>query len=131
MKLTILGKEREYQEGTNLFNISKEVVAEYAHPIMLAMVNGRLKELRKTPKDGDVVEFVTRDTANGFRAYCRGMILVFIKALYKVLGADQLERVRIEHAIGNGIYGELDGDVRADEETLNKVKQEMKKWQKK
>lgn len=127
MKLTILGKEREYSEGTTLFDISTDVAAEYAHPILLAMVNGKLKELRKEPKDGDVVDFVTMDTENGIRTYRRGIILVFMKAVYKVLGAKGLEKVRIEHTIGNGIYGELEGDVRADAETLALVKQEMER----
>ena len=125
MRLTILGKEREYSEGITLYAISQDVAAEYAHPIMLAMVNGKLKELRKSPQDGDEVEFVTMDTENGIRTYRRGLILVFMKALYKVLGTKGLEKVRIEHSIGNGIYGELEGDVSANAETLALVKQEM------
>ena len=127
MRLTILGKEREYQEGTTLFTISRETAAEYTHPILLAMVNGRLNELRKIPKDGDVVEFITMATETGIRAYRRGMILVLMKAIYKVLGANGIEKVRIEHTIGDGIYGELDGDVCTNEETLRLVKQEMER----
>ena len=127
MKLTILGKIREYPEETTLLDISKDVAAEYAHPILLAMVNGKLKELRKVPKDGDVVEFVTMASENGIRTYRRGMILVFMKAVYKVLGAKGLEKVRIEHTIGNGIYGELEGEVQADAKTLAKVRQEMER----
>ena len=127
MKITILGKTREYEEGTSLFKISKEVETEYAAPVMLAMVNGKLKELRKTPKDGDVVEFVTMETENGIRTYRRGIILVFMKALYKVLGSKGLEKVRIEHTIGNGIYGELEGDVTPCADTFSLVKQEMER----
>ena len=74
MQIMILGKAREYEEGTSLLAISQDVVAEYASPIMLAMVNGKLKELRKLPKDGDVVEFVTMNTENGIRTYRRGFI---------------------------------------------------------
>ena len=127
MRITILGKEREYTEGTTLLAISQDVAAEYAHPILLAMVNGKLKELRKSPKDGDIVDFVTMGTENGIRTYRRGIILVFMKALYKVLGTKGLEKVRIEHTIGNGIYGELEGDVTASAETLALVKQEMER----
>ena len=125
MKIVVLGKEREYAEGTTLLTISQDVAAEYAHPIMLAMVNGKLKELRKIPKDGDKVDFVTMDTENGIRTYRRGIILVFMKALYKVLGTKGLSKVRIEHTIGNGIYGELEGDVSVTADTLALVKQEM------
>ena len=127
MQITILGKVREYEEGTSLLAISKDVAAEYTSSIMLAMVNGKLMELRKTPKDGDEVEFVTLNTENGIRTYRRGIILVFMKALYKVLGTKGLEKVRIEHTIGNGIYGELEGDVLAGEETFTLVKQEMER----
>ena len=127
MRVTILGKERVYDEETTLLAISKDVAVEYAHPIMLAMVNGKLQELRKTPKDGAVVEFVTMGTENGIRTYRRGIILVFMKALYKVLGTRGLEKVRIEHTIGNGIYGELEGNVQADAETLAKVRKEMER----
>lgn len=127
MKIMILGMAREYEEGTSLLAISKDVAAEYASPIMLAMVNGKLMELRKIPKDGDEVEFVTLNTENGIRTYRRGIILVFMKALYKVLGTKGLEKVRIEHTIGNGIYGELEGDVSASEETFALVKQEMER----
>ena len=127
MKIIVLGKEREYEEGTTLLAISQDVAAEYMHPIMLALVNGKLKELRKVPKDGDEIEFVTMGTENGIRTYRRGMILVFMKALYKVLGSQGLERVRIEHTIGNGIYGELEGDLTVDAGTLGSVKQEMER----
>ena len=125
MKISILGKEREYAEETTLLTISKDVAAEYGAPIMLALVNGKLQELRKSPKDGDAVDFVTMETENGIRTYRRGIILVFMKALYKVLGENVLEKVRIEHTIGNGIYGEMEGEVLADAETLALVKQEM------
>lgn len=127
MKINILGKEREYAEATTLLTISKDVAAEYHAPIMLALVNGKLRELRKSPKDGDTVDFVTMATENGIRTYRRGIILVFMKSLYKVLGEKGLENVRIEHTIGNGIYGELEGEVRADAETLALVKQEMER----
>ena len=127
MKITILGKEREYAEATTLLTISGDVAKEYRYPIMLALVNGKLRELRKCPKDGDVVDFVAMETENGIRTYRRGMILVFMKALYKVLGEKGLQNVRIEHTIGNGIYGELEGEVCADAATLDKVRQEMER----
>ncbi len=127
MKITILGDTKEYAEGTTLLDISKDVESKYDSPIMLAVVNGKLKELRKELKDGDTVDFVTMGTENGIRTYRRGMILVFMKALYKVLGSSGLEKVRIEHTIGSGIYGELEGDVNISAELLSSVKEEMKR----
>ena len=127
MKITVLGKQREYVENTTLFTISKDVQKEYDAPIILATINGKLKELRKMPKEGDLVDFVTLRSETGNKTYRRGMILVFLKAVYTVLGAQGLEKVRIEHSIGSGIYGEFDGTVAANAENLSRIKEEMQK----
>ena len=127
MQVNVLGKMREYPKGTTLCMISKEVEKELDAPVMLAMVNGKLKELRKCPKDGDTVEFVTVKSENGIRTYRRGMVLVFLKAVYTVLGSRGLEKVRIEHSIGNGIYGEFEGNALPTAENLAKIKTEMER----
>lgn len=102
MKVTVLGKEREYKEGMSLYEISRCVAEEYDCPIILGKINGALKELRKSPKEGDVVEFITLRSEIGNKTYRRGLILVFLKAIYKVLGAKGLAGVHIEHSVGNG-----------------------------
>ena len=125
MRITVLGVQKEYMEGTSLLDISKEVEKEYEYPIILAKVNGRLKELLKYAEDGDNVEFITLGSDEGHKAYRRGMILVFLKALYKVLDVTKLHKVRLEHTIGSGLYGELDGDIEVDKTLFEKIKQEM------
>lgn len=127
MKLTVLGKAREYAEGTTLQSVSCDVAKEYPHPIILAMVNGKLTELRKTMEEDSVVDFVTTGTENGIRTYRRGIILVFMKALFEVLGTVGLEKVRIEHSIGNGIYGEMEDGTVLTEEVLAQIKKAMEK----
>ena len=126
MRITILGKEWEYSDKTSLFEISKAVETQYRYPIILAKINGTLKELQRCPEDGDVVEFITLDSDAGHKTYKRGLILVFLKALYKVLDVTKLNKVRLEHTIGSGLYGELDGEVEINEELFLQIKQEMK-----
>ena len=127
MQINVLGKMREYPKGTTLFMISKDVENELDAPVMLAMVSGKLKELRKCPKDGDTVEFITVKSETGNKTYRRGMVLVFLKAVYTVLGSKGLEKVCIEHAIGKGIYGEFEGKVQPTAEHLAKIKAEMER----
>lgn len=127
MQVNVLGKMREYPKGTTLYMMSKEVEKELDAPVMLAMVNGKLKELRKCPKDGDTVEFVTVTSETGNKTYRRGMVLVFLKAVYTVLGSKGLEKVRIEHSIGKGIYGEFEGKAQPTAENLVKIKAEMER----
>ena len=127
MRITILGKEWEYSDKTSLFEISKAVETQYRYPIILAKINGTLKELQRCPEDGDVVEFITLDSDAGHKTYKRGLILVFLKALYKVLDVTKLNKVRLEHTIGSGLYGELDGEVEINEELFLQIKQEMER----
>ena len=127
MQINVLGNRREYPKGTTLFMICKDVEKELDAPVMLAMVNGKLKELRKCPKDGDTVEFVTVKSETGNKTYRRGMVLVFLKAVYTVLGSKGLEKVRIEHSIGKGIYGEFEGKAQPTAENLAKIKAEMER----
>ncbi len=126
MRITVLGIQKEYIEGTTLFSISKEVEKEYSYPIILAKVNGVLRELSKSVEDGDIVEFLTLNSDEGHKAYRRGIILVFLKALYQVLDVTKLHKVRLEHTIGSGLYGELDGDVEINDTLFEAIKQRMK-----
>ena len=127
MRITVLGKEWEYSEKTSLLEISKAVETQYRYPIILAKINGTLKELQRCPEDGDEVEFITLDSDAGHKTYKRGLILVFLKALYKVLDVTKLNKVRLEHTIGSGLYGELDGEVDINEELFLQIKQEMER----
>ncbi len=127
MRITVLGKEWEYSDNTSLLEISKAVETQYQYPIILAKINGILKELQRCPEDGDEVEFITLDSDAGHKTYKRGLILVFLKALYKVLDVTKLNKVRLEHTIGSGLYGELDGEVEINEELFLRIKQEMER----
>lgn len=128
MNIVLNGEKRTYEGGTTLLEISKDVAGNYAHPIIVASVNGNLRELTKTAPDGATVEFLTTATDAGNKTYVRGLILLFLRAAYTVFGGKSaIEKVRIEHSIGNGIYGEIDGSVEMNEENMKLVKQEMQR----
>ncbi len=128
MNIILNGEKRTYEGGTTLLEISKDVAGNYAHPIIVASVNGNLRELTKTAPDGATVEFLTMATDAGNKTYVRGLILLFLRAAYTVFGGkSSIDKVRIEHSIGNGIYGEIDGSVELNEENIQLVKQEMQR----
>lgn len=128
MNIVLNGEKRTYEGGTTLLEISKDVAGNYDHPIIVASVNGSLRELTKTVPDGATVEFLTTATDAGNKTYVRGLILLFLRAAYTVLGGKAvIDKVRIEHSIGNGIYGEVDGNVEITEENIQLVKQEMQR----
>ena len=124
-KVTIDGVVKEYEVGTTFQTISKEYQENYDNDIMLVIMNGRLRELFKPLKEDCALKFVTTRDDAGFKTYTRGMILVMLRAIYRVIPRDLIDKVRVEHSIGSGLYCELDGKAKITEEIIKDIKKEM------
>ncbi len=124
-KVTIDGVVKEYEVGTTFQSISKEYQDNFNHDIMLVIMNGRLRELLKPLKEDCTLKFVTTGDNAGFKTYTRGMILVMLRAIYRVINRDLIDKVRVEHSIGSGLYCELDGKVAITEDIIKDIKNEM------
>lgn len=116
---------RTYPEGTSFLEIAKEFQPQYEDDILLVRVNGKLKELHKTLKEDSEVSFITFKDPVGKKTYERSAIFILMKAFYEIIPREKIKKVQIDFALGNGIYGELVGDVELDVELLQKVKSEM------
>ena len=124
--VTINGITKEYEKGITYQEICREYQAQYENDIMLVIMNGRLRELFKTLKQDCSLEFVTTEDDAGIKTYVRGMIFVMLRAIYRVLGHDNIDKVRVEHSIGSAVYCELDGKAVITQEVIECVKEEMK-----
>ena len=113
--------------GSKISELAKTLESEYLHDIILAKRDGSLCELNKSFEKDCTLELLTTADKDGYRTYIRGMFFLMICAIYKVFGKDKISKVRIEHAIGNGYYGEVDGNVELTEETARLVKKEMRR----
>lgn len=125
IKVHACGKTREYPEGTPLFTVAEEFQPEFQEDILLARVNGKLKELHKTLTKESQIEFLTFQDPVGKKTYERSTVFVMLKAFYDVIPREKIKKVQMDFALGNGIYGELEGDVALTEELLDRVKEEM------
>lgn len=125
IKVHACGKTREYPEGTPLFTVAEEFQPEFQEDILLARVNGKLKELHKTLTKESQVEFLTFQDPVGKKTYERSAVFVMLKAFYDVIPREKIKKVQMDFALGNGIYGELEGDVALTEELLDQVKEQM------
>ena len=78
VKVTVDGEEKEYAVGTTY----REIVNEYQDcmdaPIILVMVNGKLRELQKKLKGDCTLKFVTTKDHIGFETYKRTVCLVLL-----------------------------------------------------
>ncbi len=127
VKVTMKDGVYNVVRGTRLSELAKQVERKYIHDIILAVRDGNLCELHKTIDEDCEVEFLTLADKDGNRTYIRGMFFMMIRAIYTVFGKDKINKVRIEHAIGNGYYGEIDGTAEITAEAAREIKKEMRR----
>lgn len=126
VKVEINGTVKEYPVNTSLQKIAEEYRKDYSSDIILAFVNNKLRELFKTVTQDCQVRFVTTMEDTGHKTYMRGMILIMLKAFYAEFGAENVKKVSVEYAIGDGLYCDYDGTIPITEERIAAVKKRMK-----
>lgn len=126
VKVTIDGKEHEYAIGTTYREIVDEYQEEVAEaPVILVMVDGKLRELQKKLKGDCTLEFVTTKDHIGFETYKRTVCLVLLRAIYDVAGKENIEKVMIHYSVGNGYYFTMAGKAVLDQHFIDNVKTRM------
>lgn len=98
-QITINGITKDYPKGTAYGDIAAEYRQEYAHDIILAKVDGRLQELFKTVEQDCNLSFVTTAEEAGHSTYIRGMILLMLRAMYRVGGRLHEKAKQTENSI--------------------------------
>ena len=114
--------------GTTLSVLAEQYYDErHEYPALLARVDGKLRELHKAIRRNCRVSFVSMEDSIGRKTYRRSMNLLFLKAIYHVVGRSHLEKVVLHFAVGDGFYYTVHGDVKLNEELIEKVKTYMQK----
>ncbi len=126
MKLTVCGKECEYEYGVTYSQIAEDFKGEYKYPIILAEADGALRELNKKADNDQVINFLDLSSKTGNKTYERGLTFVLLKAVYNVFGNKKGRDTRIMHKIGDGLYCTV-GNVELTEENVNDIKAEMQR----
>ena len=126
-KVVIAGETRMYPEGTTYREIVDEIGIHTETPVILVMVNGKLRELQKRLKSDCTLEFVTTKDHIGFETYKRSVCLVLLRAIYDVADRENVDKVMIHYSVGNGYYFTMEGKAALDQDFLDKVKIQMHK----
>lgn len=125
IQVTVEGQLREYQEGQLLMDVAEEFQPQFEHDILLAFVNGKLRELHKKVKPGMEIHFLTGKDRPGIQTYRRSALFVMLKALYEIAGRENVEKVCVDFSIGDGLFVEAKGNFPLNEETVGKIKEKM------
>lgn len=125
-QVTICGQTKKYPEGIPYGEIVKEFEGEFTYPVVLVMVDGKLRELHKRLKGNCCISCVTVADSIGHKTYKRSMNFLLLKAVYKIAGAENIRKIVLNFSIGSGFYYTIDGNVTLNEEFLQHVETYMR-----
>lgn len=102
IKVTINDKEYIYSKDITLQEIYMEHQVEFKYPIVIARVNGRLKELTSTLSEDCKVEFLDLTSSEGNRVHVNGLIFILIYCINKLYGNGA--NMIVQHSLDKGVY---------------------------
>ena len=111
-------------EETTLYELSKRFQDNYKDTIVLAMVDGKLRELNKKIVKSCEVSFLTVTSRDGKRTYRRSVTLLMQKAVQNLWHNEV--QVRVFYSLGQGYYCELEGCENSPEHVAM-IAEEMRK----
>lgn len=107
-------------QGTTLLEISRAV--ESSDKVVAAHVNNRLCSLQHQLTVTSKVQFLGLNSDEGMRIYRDSLVFVLAKATREVLPNS---RLKIEHSLSNGLYGEIKAEHPLVEDDVAKIEQRM------
>ena len=123
--ITIDGVPKEYPKGITFEEIAREYQPQYKDMIVLVLENGKIRELFKTAEKNCELSFLTRRDSSGHKTYVRTGIMILIKAIYDVLGAEEVKKVKVEFAIGQGYYCSLKMEEKLTSASVEQINRRM------
>ena len=125
-KVVVDNKELFVSAHMTLEDLAKQFQKNEANKIILAEVNGRLRELSHKVEAGTKIVFKVISSTNGYMAFRRSACLIMLKAFKDVLGEEFKDNIEFRHVLGSSVYCECsDGSV-FSADTLNKVEARMR-----
>ncbi len=103
-EIGVMGEKIEVHQGTTLLDLSKLYKDHFKTPVVLGVVDGKLKELSHKVCKPCEVEFLDMLNKDGFRTYQRSLSFVMIKAFYDVFGMKEDQHIIVQFSINNGFY---------------------------
>lgn len=127
-KVTVGNNTREYPAGITFGEMARIYQKDYPQQIALAVRNGKIRELFKKVDKDCTVEFLTLSDDAGHKAYNRTATLIMMKAITEVVGADKIDKIKMEFAINNGYYCSKKGDFEITDELITQIKLKMREY---
>ncbi len=118
------GESIELEEGLSCAQASRKISDALYKAAVAARVNGKLADLATVLHDGDKLEIVTLEDADGLDVYrhtCAHVLAQALKNIYPTC------RLAIGPTIENGFYYDIDFNSPITNEDFDKIESEMRK----
>lgn len=125
IKATVNQSIYEVKEGTTLSDLAKQVQRPQEPIILLAYMDGKLRELFIPMTKDCHVRFVTLKEQAGYMAYKRTATLMFLKACEDLLGTGATTKIALDYSIGNSIFCDFLEDRVIDEAFARSIQKRM------
>lgn len=126
IKVTVGQTVYEVEKGTTLDTLARQLQKPQEPIILLAYMDGKLRELfTKIEKDCHV-RFVTLKEQAGYMAYKRTATFMFLKACEDLLGKGASTKIALDYSIGNSIFCDFSSmDRIIDENFAKSIQKQM------
>lgn len=127
MTVSVDGKEFAFEGKVTYEQIAQIVQESYEHKIVLAVVNGKIKELFKEAPENAQIHFLTTADKIGHDTYVRSATMLLMKAAADVAGGPQKGKLKVEFSIGRGLFCSPRDGLLVDEAFIEKTRKQMRK----
>ena len=116
------GEKKEYVKGIKLKEVINNVKNKLTDTTVGALYNNKMIDLEDTLTKSGKLSLYDVNTKDGNKIYEKGLLYLFEVSAVEVLGKDTT--IIVKHSIDKGIYCKVSKPL--DEETLTKIKKQMK-----
>ena len=125
LKVTMNDVTREYHYGTRFEYILADFCRNEDRRPVLAMVNGKLRELMKTLTEDCTICPIYGTDKIGFESLRRSTCFVLIKAIYDVIGMSRIQQIINHFSVGPGFYFTISSEREMNQALLDEIKERM------
>ncbi len=124
IKVTLRDEIKEFPEGIKLIEIAKEISEGLARAVLVAEVDGEIKELGTVIEKDCKVNFLTFDDEAGKSAYRHTVSHILAQAIKRLYPTAKLA---IGPSIDDGFYYDFEFETSVSSGDFDKIEAEMKK----
>ncbi len=97
---------------------------DYEHQIILAVVDGKLREL-SNEAEGTDISFVTTATTVGNETYKRSVLFMMLAAVSRIATKEVANSIDVQFSLSHGLYCTIGDQKKVDKDFIDKVRTEM------